>query len=732
MLALPLSSRPARLAGQRFQPCPDTRPRLVWTICLALGASGETRAQTPLPPPADEPAAAAANPPDTATPPVLEEPVSLETIEVQGRESDLLGQAGSASQGVVGRNQFRTRPLLRVGELVEVIPGMIATQHSGTGKANQYFLRGFNLDHGTDFATWVDGVPMNLPTNAHGQGYLDLNSIIPELVERVEYGKGPYYAEMGDFASAGYAQIHTRTRLDAGFVNLTGGEFDYYRGVAANSNRLGSGDLLYGLAVNFYDGPWQQPMQLDQYNGLLRYTLDRQDWGLSFIGQGYGSNWIATNQIPEALVKTRQLPLYGTLNDTDGGNTDRYTGSLNLWSRGDGYRNEASLYLAYYQLDLYSDFTFYLTHPTLGDQIFQGENRLYYGGNASQTWFNQLFGLPMDNTLGIQLRRDRIRGLELANSFRRDIFAVTSIDDVDETSIGLYGKSENHWLPWLRTEAGLRQDIFVFENTVVAGERNGGQTAASLASPKLSLILGPWAETEFYLNLGYGFHSNDARGAVARQDPGVQPIINPVSPLSRTRGAELGTRSQYLPGLNTTLALWYLHSDSELVFVGDEGTTEPTGAGNRYGVEWTNYYRPSDTVTLDADVAFTRSRYTDAPGDADRIPQSVGQVISAGALYEDPQGWFATARLRHFGDVPLNESGSVTLGRTTLVNLGGGYQAGPLRLSLDLFNLFDARANDIAYYYTYRLQDQPREGVDGKLIHPVEPRMLRGTISLRF
>jgi hypothetical protein len=217
--------------------------------------------------------------PEANDPPLMEEPVSLDTIEIVGRETELVGIVESGSQGVVGQNQFKTRPLLRVGELVEVIPGMMATQHSGSGKANQYFLRGFNLDHGTDFATWVDGVPMNLPTNAHGQGYMDLNSIIPELVDRVEYGKGPYYAEMGDFASAGYSQMHTKHRLDQGIAKLTGGEFDYYRALIADSNQVGPGDLLYGVTYNYYNGPWVQPQNLDSYNGMLRYTIDERTGG---------------------------------------------------------------------------------------------------------------------------------------------------------------------------------------------------------------------------------------------------------------------------------------------------------------------------------------------------------------------------------------------------------------------------------------------------------------------
>ena len=240
-------------------------------------------------------------------------------VAVEGRETSLIGIADSASQGIVGQPEFKYRPLSRVGELVEVVPGTLATQHSGSGKANQFFLRGFNLDHGTDFTTTLDGIPLNMPSHAHGQGYLDLNSIIPELVDKVEFGKGPYHADQGDFASAGYARIHSLHRLDEGFAHFTGGEYDYYRGIAAQSSHVGEGELLYGGEVNFFDGPWQQAENLNKYNGLVRYTLDKGDYGLAIDGKAYHSTWRASNQIPQRAVDNGQMGLYDPLDPSDGG-----------------------------------------------------------------------------------------------------------------------------------------------------------------------------------------------------------------------------------------------------------------------------------------------------------------------------------------------------------------------------------------------------------------------------
>ena len=660
---------------------------------------------------------------------------TLEAIQVEGRATDLLGIAASASQGVVGQPQFEYRPLSRIGELVEVVPGMIATQHSGSGKANQYFLRGFNLDHGTDFSAMLDGVPMNLRTNAHGQGYLDLNSIIPELVEKIEYGKGPYYAGQGDFSTAGYTRFHTMRRLPEGFAKFTGGRYDYYRGVAANSTALGSGDLLYAAEVNFFDGPWVQPEAFNKYNGMMRYTIDHEDWGLSLNGKAYSANWTATNQIPERAVQTGELSLFGTMDPTDGGRTNRYSLAGNLWSRGESYKNELNVYALYYDLSLFSNFTGFLQDPVNGDQINQRERRVMAGGNGEQTWFNRWFGFDTDNTVGFEARYDGITGLDLNHTVNRQFLKSITADDVNESSVSFYLGSQTHWHPKFRTVAGLRSDTFVFDVTDKLIPQNSGNKTDSLVSPKLSLIFGPWADTEFFINLGYGFHSNDARGVTARVDPNDPATAVRRAPgLARQRGAEGGLRTQYVEGLVSTLAVWWLHSDSELVFAGDAGTTEPTGASERYGVEWTNYYQPTEWLTLDADFAFTSAGFLGVPGNANDIPNSVGRVIAAGALAKLPHDFFATVRIRDFGHVPLNEQGSANAGNTTLVNLGGGYQYQKFKIEVDVFNLFDSRANDIAYFYTSRFpqNEQPAAGVDGVLLHPVVPRQVRVTASLRF
>ncbi len=664
------------------------------------------------------------------------EPVMLEAIEIEGRATDLIGIASSASQGIVGQPEFKYRPLARVGELVEVVPGALATQHSGTGKANQYFLRGFNLDHGTDFSVSVDGIPMNMPSHAHGQGYLDLNSIIPELVDKVEYGKGPYYAEIGDFSAAGYAKMHTMHKLTDGMLKFTGGEFGYYRTVLANSHKLGDGDLLYGTEVNFYDGVWQQPEDLNKYNGMLRYTIDKDDWGMAVNGKAYHSNWTATNQIPERAIAAGVIGLYGTGDASDGGNSSRYSLSGNFWNRSNSWKNDINVYALYSDLDLYSNFTGYIDQQN-GDQIQQREHRVQLGGNAEHTRYDHWFGFEVDNSVGIQVRHDDIMGLGLNRTQARQLLTTVREDDIGETSVGLYIKNETHWLKKFRSITGLRSDFFDFNVDSRTIAANSGNKGAALLSPKLSLIAGPWYDTDFFINMGYGYHSNDARGTTIKIDPVTGDIASSVTPLVWSRGGEVGLRSQSVRGLNTTLAAWWLESNSELVFVGDGGTTEPSGKSERYGVEWTNYYQPNDWLTLDADFAFTAAHFIGVPASENHIPNSVGRVISVGATVDLPSGLFGSLRLRHFGDVPLNETASAWGGDTSIVNLGLGYQKKAYKLEVDLFNLLGSTANDIAYFYGYRLNNEaagPNDdgSTDGIIKHPVEPRMVRVTASVRF
>jgi len=515
--------------------------------------------------------------------------LTLEPVVVTGRADDLTGIAGSASEGRVGQAQFETRPVLRPGEVLEVVPGIAVTQHSGSGKANQYFLRGFNLDHGTDFSTRVDGVPINLPTHAHGQGYMDLNWVIPELVDYVTFRKGPYYADVGDFSSAGTADFHLVKTLPEGLAKVGIGQDDYYRVLVAQTPQLGPGHLLYAFEAQLYNGPWDHHEHVRKFNGLLKYTLTRGPSTFSLGFTAYSNTWDSTDQIPQRAVDQGLISRLGTIDPSDGGRTSRFS-LYSDWSyKGDKSLTKANAYLVYYRLHLFSNFTFVLDDPVNGDQFEQSDRRVMVGGNVSQTWFTNWLKTSMDHTLGLQVRHDAIPEVALLQTLRRDRIGTTRNDHVHETSVGFYYQNQTQWHPKVRTVLGLREDVFVFDvNSDIAV--NSGNKTDAIFSPKLSLIFGPWARTEVYLNGGFGFHSNDARGTTITVDPKTGDPAQRVDPLVRTKGAEIGVRSTWIPGLNSTLAFWYLTLDSELVFVGDAGITEPNRASRRYGVEWANFY----------------------------------------------------------------------------------------------------------------------------------------------
>nr|WP_314606403.1 TonB-dependent receptor [uncultured Janthinobacterium sp.] len=652
-------------------------------------------------------------------------------VRVAGHYDNAVGTSDAASQGVITSELIINRPALRTGELLEFVPGLIVTQHSGDGKANQYFLRGFNLDHGTDFATYVDGMPVNMRTHAHGQGYSDLNFLIPELVQRIDYKKGPYFAGEGDFASAGSARIRLADKLPQGQASISAGQHGYVRGVVADSFVAGPGTLLVGLEVNRNNGPWDVPERVRKYSGVLRYSQGTQDDGFSVTGMAYKNSWNATDQVPLRAVESGQIGRFGGLAPSDGGDTSRTSLSYAMRKRMENRLFEFDAYLIRSQLELNSDFTYFLADPQQGDQFQQSERRTVAGVNASESWTTQLFGLPLRNKLGVQARYDRLSPVGLYNTLERVRQSTVREDRVRESSIGFYGENTVQWLPWLRSVAGLRYDAYRFKvDSSIDG--NSGSANDHVVSPKLSLILGPWSKTEFFVNYGKGFHSNDARGTTQTRLPDGEASA-PVTPLVPTKGMELGARTEWLPGLQSSLALWRLDIASELLFVGDAGETEPSRASRRHGIEWNNHYIAAPWLLFDLDLAASRSRYTENDPAGNFIPGSIDKVASFGVTVTDRGPWSGAFQLRYFGPRPLIEDNSVRSASTTLAYARVAYQINrKTRLSLDVFNLFDKRASDIDYYYASRLPGEAAEGVNDRHFHPVEPRSVRLTLSYAF
>jgi hypothetical protein len=658
-------------------------------------------------------------------------PQTLEPVVVTGRADDLTGIAESASEGRVGQVQLETRPFLRPGEVLEVVPGVIVTQHSGTGKANQYFLRGFNLDHGTDFSSFVDGVPVNFSTHAHGQGYMDLNWVIPELIDSVTFRKGPYYADVGDFSSAGTAAFHLVKTLPEGYAKVGIGQDDYYRVLVAQTPQIGPGHLLYAFEANFYNGPWDHHEHVRKFNGVLKYSLTSGPSTFSLGFAAYSNNWDATDQIPQRAVDQGVISRLGAIDPSDGGRTQRFSLYSEWAYQGDKSLTQANAYLTYYRLHLFSNFTFSLDDPVNGDQFEQSDKRVVAGGQVSQTWYTTWLKAAMDHTLGLQVRHDAIPEVALFQTLRRDRIGTTRNDDVHETSVGFYYQNQTQWHPKVRSVLGVRGDVFVFDVNSDIPVNSGNKTDA-IFSPKLSLIFGPWAKTEVYLNGGFGFHSNDARGTTITVDPKTGDPAQRVDPLVRTKGAEIGVRSTWIPGLNSTLAFWYLTLNSELVFVGDAGITEPNRASRRYGIEWSNFYKPLPWLSLDFDIAHSHARFTEDDPAGNYIPGSIETTIATGVAIDVPNGLFGSLRTRYFGPRPLIEDNSVRSKSTTLVNLEAGYKYKNLRAQIDVLNLLNSHQHDIDYFYVSRLPGEPLEGVADIHFHPVEPRTVRFYLTYRF
>ncbi len=655
----------------------------------------------------------------------------VEKIEVIGNTINGVGTSDAASQGSVNTKLIETRPLQRAGDILEFVPGVIVTQHSGEGKANQYFLRGFNLDHGTDFATSVAGMPVNMPTHAHGQGYADLNFLIPELVSRVDYKKGPYFADVGDFASAGTANILYANALKRGIAELTLGQQGYQRALLAAAPDLNGGHFLYGFEFAHNNGPWQNPGESKKINSVLRYSEGTLDNGFAFTGMVYQNKWHSTDQIPLRAVQAGSLQRFGTIDPTDGGNTSRYSFSFEQKSRLENGVFTLNTYAIHYQLNLFSNFTYFLDNPINGDQFEQADSRVIYGLNTSRSWFGKVGEMESVNRVGLQLRHDHIDNVALYPTVARQRIGLTRTDAVKQTSFGVYAENSLQWTDKLRSIVGLRADHYRFNvNSNLA--QNSGKTDANLLSPKISLIAGPWAKTEIFANYGNGFHSNDARGATITVDPKTLLPAEKVSPLVKTRGAELGLRTDIIADVQTSLALWQLKTDSELLFIGDAGTTEASRPSRRHGVEWSTHYAPYKWLLLDLHLSGSKARFTDTNGAGTLIPGAIDKVASAGISIDKLNNYFGSLQLRYFGPRPLIEDGSKNSKATTMVNLRGGYQFSPKwKASIDVFNLLNREASDIDYFYTSKLKNEVAP-IEDFHFHPVEPRNLRFSVIGNF
>lgn len=677
----------------------------------------------------------------------------------------------SASERTVSGADINARPLSRPGEALEAAPGLMVTQHSGDGKANQYFLRGVNLDHGTDLAISIDGMPVNMRTHGHGQGYADVNFLIPELIGAVTIRKGPYFADEGDFSSVGAIHVGLIDSVARTIASITSGSFGYGRAFGVTSSKTGDGNLLVAAEANIYDGPWDNPDRLQKLNALLRYSQGTPDNGLSLTAMAYGNRWNSTDQVPLRAIQSGAIGRYGALDPTDGGNAERFSLSGRVRQSDVDSASKFDVYVIKSKLNLWNDFTFYLSDPTNGDQFQQHDDRVLGGVNVAHTFKGRLGGLRTETEIGLQSRYDNV-DVSLGNTVRRQFLSATRSDRVREGSVGMFVQNTTWWTDWLRGSIGWRGDYYDAAVTSMFNVANSGSASATIGSPKVGVVIGPFARTELFLNAGEGFHSNDARGVTITESPSDGSPVERSPFLVKTRGAELGLRARLFPGLTSSVALFTLESASEILFVGDAGDTEASRPSRRVGFEWTNDYRPTSWLSVEADLAVTRARFRgdnggqaaayaeldgypaaqvgNGPGNA--IPGAPNMIASAGIRLGAATGWFGALRYRYFGPRPLTEDATFVSPATGLLNAQFGYRFdNGWRVQLDAFNILDSKSDQITYAYGSLLKTDSlyamcfpgvgaptapaavcQTGIMDRVLHPVEPLALRVTVAGAF
>jgi hypothetical protein len=661
----------------------------------------------------DGPAGAsdAPRPPSPAS--VTEDPETDDAIVVQAP-----APITAASALVATAQDLATRPLTRPGDVAEVMPGLFAVQHAGGGKASQYFVRGFDADHGTDVALFVDGVPVNMVSHAHGQGYADLHFLIPELVDHVDVRKGPYEVVDGDLATAGVVDMTLIDRVEETRATATVGAFGTLRGVAI----AGMGDPSAGavLAAEVYatDGPFETPEALSRVNLFAKGSVRRGTATYTLGASQYAADWTASGQIPLRAVEDGSLDRFGTMDPTDGGVSARRQAWASAQLDGKDSALRVAGYVGSYALDLWSNFTFVAEHPDVGDQFLQRDNRTFSGLDAAWTTRQRLGEVRFTTRLGAQARHDDAT-TGLAWTQARVPWQSTVDADLDEGRAGAYLREEVAWR-WLRVVGGARLDHFTFQVQDHLDAANTGARGASIVSPKASVVVSPHRIVDLYANVGRGFHSNDARGVVR--------AVDPADPLTAALGYELGSRLHGGWG-QLALAAWALDLDAETVWVGDAGTTELRGPTARRGVDGSLRVSPLAWLQGDLDVTVADATYVDNAGNGGAVALAPTFTLSGGFGVLHPSGASAGARVRHIGERPATEDGSLVAEAFTVVDAEAGYRWRGVSLAVQVDNVLDAPWREVQFANESRIagEDAPVQDIH---FTPGWPRTVMVTLGV--
>ncbi len=621
---------------------------------------------------------------------------------------------------------LQTNPVNSSQDLLLKVPGLIIGQHAGGGKAEQIFLRGFDIDHGTDINIEADGLPVNMVSHAHGQGYADLHFLIPETINKIDFGKGPYNADQGNFATAGHVNFETKDILDNSAVQLEFGQFNSFRTVGL-FNILNNEKQSAYFATEYImtDGPFESPQNFNRLNIMGKYSayLPNQD-KISILVSHFSSQWDASGQIPERAVKDGSINRFGAIDDTEGGTTGRSNFVLNYNKNIDNNSFiKNTIFYSLYDFELYSNFTFFLEDPVIGDQIRQKENRQIFG--AKSEW-NQSLNIGNANgfiQVGLGLRNDKSRENELSHTLnRKSTLASNQLGNINETNLFGYVVTKFDFGKWLINPA-IRFDFFKFNYyDLLAVDYKTQSVGKAAVSPKLNILYNQSSDLQFYLKTGIGFHSNDTRVVVAQDGKEILPAAY---------GADLGLIWKPMSKLVLNTAIWYLFLEQEFVYVGDAGIVEPSGKTRRIGFDFSLRYQINKWLFFDADLNYANARAIDEPEGNDFIPLAPPLTSTAGLSMRLPNGFYGGFQYRYLADRPANEDNSIIAQGYFITNLNAGYSWKKIDIGFSIENLFNVEWNETQFATESRLFDEP-ESVEEIHFTPGTPFFIKGIIRYLF
>ena len=677
-------------------------------------------------------------------------------VVVTASRVNLVGVAQTASQGSITKKEVDLRPIFRIGQLYETVPGLVVTVHSGEGKANQYLLRGFNLDNGTDFASFVDGMPVNRSTNAHGQGYSDQNFLMPQVVSGLDYTKGPYYAAVDDFGAVGSAHIRLTNDL-ANQVSGSAGTMGDQDLFAGGTHHFDNDDRMWAAVdLSHIDGPWTPPEDFRKVDAAARFSHGTPTDGFSLTGMFYKSAGLLTTDQPLRAIQQGLIGPYGTLDPSDGSRSMRWSLSADYGAGGQNWSFVSNAYLVHSTMTLWNDFTHFLGDPVNGDQEQQDENRTTVGGAAALKLLSNLGFGDSQTTFGVQARHDDVMVDRLHTKDRVNLFycdaqqpsgpaipysvglPACTRDRAHVTDLAAYGENTTHWTPWLRTILGAREELYIGDDhSLITGFT--GSAHQWLFQPKASLVVGPFYRTELYLSYGKGFHSDDLRGVFGTVPlEGIPALAGKTPLMAAATGEEVGLRTNIVPRLSVQVAAFREDFNSELTYDQDQGEDTPGAPSRREGIEVSGQYHPFQWIELNTDLAFSKARYRGdlaAFGLAEPFIANAPTFIgSFGVLVDNLGPWFGGAQWRKLGAYPINDGEAFPQAKGySEINLDAGYKlTSHLKLQVSLYNLLNTHAYASEYYYTSRLAGEPADGVAGFQVHPLEPRSARFTLTALF